>query len=107
MSDAGGQIGEEATPKVTASRRGRGRPPTHGLYSLKKSVAQLTTRRLDGRSAVAVAVRRWKDDVRRDRGGDVTRAQESMLERASQKLIIRASLAHLIARQPTVANRNR
>src|SRR5947208_9926905 len=107
MSDASGQIGEEATPKATGSRRGRGRPPTHGLYSLKKSVAQLTTRRLDGRSAVAVAVRRWKEDVRRDRGDDFTRAQETILESAAQKLIIRDSLADFIARQPTLVNRKR
>ena len=44
------------------SKRGRGRPPTHGLYSLKKSVAQLTTKRLDGRS-VLTAVRAFYLDL--------------------------------------------
>jgi hypothetical protein len=56
-----------AEPVQPVSKRGRGRPPTHGLHSLKKAVAQLTTKRLDGRSALVVAVRRWKDDVRRTR----------------------------------------
>jgi hypothetical protein len=35
---------------------------------MRKSLRSLTTKRVDGRSAVAVAVRRWKDDVRRDLG---------------------------------------
>jgi hypothetical protein len=89
------------------SKRGRGRPATHGLGTLKKSLTVLGTRRLDGRSTVAVAVRRWKEDVRRDRGGDLTRAQETILESAAQKLIIRDSLADFIARQPSLANRRR
>ena len=46
------------------SKRGRGRPPTHGLDPLRRTLRALTTRRLDGRSALAVAVRRWKEDVR-------------------------------------------
>jgi len=40
----------------------------------------------DGRSAVAV--RRWKDDVRRDLGGDLTRAQETILEAVAQSWVI-------------------
>ena len=66
-------------------RSGRiGRPPVHGLKTLRRAVTQLTTRRLDGRSAVAVAVRRWKEDVRRDLGGDLTRAQDTILGAAAQ-----------------------
>jgi len=61
-------------------------------------VTALTTKRLDGRSAVAVAVRRWKEEVRQDRGGDLSRAQETILEGAAQKLIIRDSLADYISR---------
>jgi len=37
---------------------------------MRKTLWALTTRRLDGRSALAVVVRRWKKDVRRDLGGD-------------------------------------
>ncbi len=66
---------------------------------MRKSLRSLTTKRLDGRSAVAVAVRQWKDDVRRDLGGDLTQAQETILEGAAQKWIIAASLADYIARQ--------
>jgi hypothetical protein len=70
-------------------------------------VTQLTTRRLDGRSAVAVAVRAWKADIRRDLGGDLTRAQETILEGAAQKWVIREALADYIARQPGVVSKKR
>jgi hypothetical protein len=36
------------------------------------------------RQALAVAVRRRKEDVRRDLGGDLSRAQETILEAAAQ-----------------------
>ena len=86
-------------PRATRQSGRIGRPPVHGLKTLRRAVTQLTTRRLDGRSAIAVAVRRWKEDIRRDRGGDLTQAQETILEGAAQKLIIRDSLADYIARQ--------
>ena len=77
-------MADDATLKSVRSRGRRGRPTEHGLTSMRRSLAHLTTRRLDGRSAVAVAIRRWKEDVRRDLGGDLTRAQETILEAAAQ-----------------------
>ena len=50
-----------------------------GSRVMREALRTLTTRRLDGRSAVAVAVRRWREDVRADLGGDLTRAQETIL----------------------------
>ena len=47
---------------------------------MRRELALLTTSRLDGRSKIAIAVRRWKEDVRRDLGRDLTRAQETILE---------------------------
>src|SRR5437870_3861801 len=107
MTDSGaGMDGGRATNGI-GSRVPRRRGRTHGLYAMRRSLSLLTTRRLDGRSAVAVAVRRWKEDLRADLGGDLTRAQETVLEGAAQKLIIRDSLADFIARQPTLVNRKR
>jgi hypothetical protein len=63
---------------------GAGRKPTHGAAIMRRTLRALTTRRLDGRSALAVAVRRWKEDVSRDLGGDLTRAQETILELAAR-----------------------
>jgi hypothetical protein len=74
---------------------------------MRRTLRALTTRRLDGRSALAVAVRRWKEDVRRDLGGDLTRAQETILELAAQAWVIVSSLDDWIARQPTLVTKKR
>src|SRR5262249_49514973 len=107
MSDGEGQMGAGPTPEVAESKRRTGRPPTHQLTRLRQSLTQLTTRRLDGRSAVAVQVRRWKEDVRRDRGGDLTRAEETILEGAAQKLIIKNTLWDHIAQHGAMVGRKR
>jgi hypothetical protein len=62
-----------------------GRPMKHGYDHMRRMLSSLTTKRLDGRSAVAVAVRGWKADIRRDLGGDLTRAQETILEAAAPR----------------------
>jgi pimeloyl-ACP methyl ester carboxylesterase len=52
----------DGAPSVeTPSRRPRGRPGTHHLNRLRRTLRTLTTNRIDGRSALAVAVRRWTD----------------------------------------------
>ena len=70
-------------------------------------IRQLTTKRLDGRSKVALAIRRWKADVTADLGGDLTRAQETLLELAAQNWLIVASLDDWIARQPSLVTKKR
>jgi hypothetical protein len=99
----------EMQPDAGRKRRrsAGGRPPTHGLHAMRRTLGQLTTRRLDGRSTVAVAVRAWKADVRRDLGGDLTRAQETVLEAAAQAWVILSSLDDWIARQPSLVTRKR
>jgi hypothetical protein len=64
----------------------------HGAAIMRRTLRALTTRRLDGRSAVAVAVRTWKADIRRDLGGDLSRAQETILKAAAQSWVILSSL---------------
>src|SRR5262249_30168959 len=88
-------------------RGGRGRPRLHRMRALRRTMRELTTRRLDGRSAVAVALRRWKEDVRRDLGGDLTRAQETLLELAAQAWVIVSSLDDWIARQSSLVTKKR
>src|SRR5437870_4822681 len=86
---------------------GAGRKPTHGAAIMRRTLRALTTRRLDGRSALAVAVRHFKDDIRRDLGGDLSRAQEVILESAAQSWVIVSSLDDWIARQPSLVTRKR
>jgi hypothetical protein len=74
---------------------------------VRRTLRGLTTRRLDGRSAVAVAVRAWKADVARDLGGDLTRARQTIFELAAQSWIVRCSLDDYIARQPSFVTKKR
>ena len=90
-----------------ARRPGAGGKPTHGARIMRRTLRALTTRRLDGRSALAVAVRNWKEDVRRDLGGDLTRAQVTILEATAQAWVIVSSLDDWIARQPSLVTRKR
>src|SRR5947208_11843647 len=86
---------------------GRCRPTHPGCMAVPRALAQLTTRRLDGRRGIAVAVRRWKEDVRRDLGGDLSRAQQTLVEAAAQAWVILASLDDWIARQPSLVTKKR
>src|SRR5438093_8787470 len=107
MNDSGAGMEAGRATNGIGSRISRRRGRTHGLYAMRRSLSLLTTRRLDGRSAVAVAVRRWKEDVRTDLGGDLSRAQETILEAAAQAWIILSSLDDYIARQPTLVTKKR
>src|SRR5215831_8902065 len=74
---------------------------------MRRTLRALTTERLDGRSSLAVAVKRWKADITADLAGDLSRAQQTVLEGAAQKLIIRDSLAAFIMRLPSLTTRKR
>jgi hypothetical protein len=112
MTGDGVEMGGAPTQPEARSQRGpggrqpgAGRKRTHGAAIMRKTLRVLTTKRLDGRSALAVAVRRWKDDARRDLGGDLTRAQETILEAAAQAWVILSSLDDWIARQPSLVRK--
>jgi hypothetical protein len=107
MAGIDGGIAPDPAPNEGRSKRSGGRPRTHGFATMRRALTTLTTRRLDGRSAIAVAVRHWKEDVRRDLGGDLTRAQETLLELAAQSWVILSSLDDWIARQPTLVSKKR
>ncbi len=92
---------EAGSPRRSGGRQpGAGRKATHGAAIMRRTLRALTTRHLDGRSALAVAVRHFKDDIRRDLGGDLTRAQETILESAAQAWVIASSLDDWIAGSP-------
>ena len=78
-----------------------------GSRVMREALRTLTTRRLDGRSAVAVAVRRWKEDVRADLGGDLSRAQETILEAAAQSWVMLQALDDYLLRQPSLVTKKR
>jgi hypothetical protein len=88
----------------TPPGRPNGRPRLHGLRQLKDHLRVLTTRHLDGRSRVAVAVKRFREDLARDLGGDPSRAQETLIETAARTWLLLASVDDWLQRQPTLVN---
>jgi hypothetical protein len=98
---------EPQLPPPTPGVHPGGRPRQHSHRRLRQTLTLLTTRRLDGRSALAVAVRQFKSDIRRDLGSDLSRAQEVILEDAAQSWVIRQSLDDFIARQPSLVTKKR
>jgi hypothetical protein len=80
---------------------------THGLHTLRRTLRTLTTVKIDGRSALAVAVRTFKADIGRDLGDDLSRAQQVILEDTAQTWIIRQELDDYISRQPSLVTKKK
>lgn len=74
----------------------------HNATALRKAVTRLGTRRLDGRSTVAVAARRFVADLTADLGGDPSRAEATLIELAARTWIIVEALDDWIMRQPSL-----
>jgi hypothetical protein len=74
---------------------------------MRTTLRALTTRRLDGRTQVAQAVRRLKLEVTSDLGDDLSRAQEIILEDVALTWVIRQALDDYIARQESLVTKKR
>ena len=77
-------------PRVRAPRpRGYDR---HGLTALKRTVATLGGRVLDGRFAVARELREWRAGLERDLGGDLSTQERVLVDLATTtKLLLRSN----------------
>jgi hypothetical protein len=64
----------------------------------------LTLRRLDGRSAVAIAMKRFRDDLVGDLGGDPSRAQLAIVETAARTWLLLTSVDDWLQRQPSIVH---
>jgi hypothetical protein len=91
----------------TEPPRPPGRPRLHGLRQMRDNIRVLTTRRLDGRSRVAVAVKRFREDLERDLGGDPSRAQLAIIETAARTWLLLASVDDWLQRQPSIVHGKR
>lgn len=94
-------------PVATPSKNLGGRPRRHGLRIMRDTLRTLTTRRLDGRTAVAQATRRFKADLVRDLGGDPSRAQHAIIETAARTWVLLSSVDDWLQRQQTIVNAKR
>ena len=94
---------KQPSDEAPAKPRG-GRPRLHGLRQLRDNIKVLTLRRLDGRSSVAIAVKRFREDLIADLGGDPSRAQLTIIEAASRSWLMLSSVDDWLQRQPSIVN---
>jgi hypothetical protein len=76
----------------------------HGLYAMRRTLSALTISRLDGRSAVAIAVKRFREDLITDLGGDPSRAQRTIIESTAKTWLLLSSIDDWLQRQPSIVN---
>jgi hypothetical protein len=91
---------EPQQPPTPLAVHAGGRPKTHGYRELR----DLVRRRVDGRSAVGVALRKFREDLLADLGGDPSRAQRTIVETAARSWLLLQSLDDWLASQPSIVN---
>jgi hypothetical protein len=92
-------MSDEPSPPEPPRNRG-GRPRQHGLRRLRT----LTLQPLDGRSALAIAMKRFRDDLVGDLGGDPSRAQLAIVETAARTWLLLSSVDDWLQRQPSIVH---
>jgi hypothetical protein len=87
-------------PSEPPQKHPGGRPKLHGYRELR----DLVRRRVDGRSAVGVALRRFQRDLTDDLGGSPSRAQLAIIQTVSRTWLLLTSLDDWLSRQPSIVN---
>ena len=70
------------TAETAKSSRRRGRPITHGLSAMRRTLNQVDNRVIDGRTGLGRQLAQWKSDLVRDLGGDVSTQQTAIIDLA-------------------------
>jgi hypothetical protein len=81
----------------------------HGLYRLKRSIKELGTRAiaLDRRSTVAKAMQRWRNELVRDLGGELSAQQRAVVELALKTKLMLDSIDAWLLVQPSLINKRK
>jgi hypothetical protein len=105
VTDEQGERPGNADGKHRRSRQGR--PPTHGLYTLKRTVAQLGTRVVDRRTSLGKQLAAWREDLVRDLGGAPSTGQLAVVDLAVRTKLMLDSIDAWLLTQPTLVLRRR
>lgn len=97
-------LSPEARPGPPKPKRGRGRPPTHGLRTLKRTLGDLGGRVIDRRTALGKQLAAWKGALIRDLGGDVSTQQEAIIDLAVKTRLLLDSIDAWLLTQPSLVN---
>lgn len=84
-----------------------GRPPIHGLTTLKRAVRRLGSRAIDRRSRTGRALAAWRADLVRDLGGTPTTAQLAIIELAVRTKLLLDSIDAWLLTQPSLVDRRK
>ena len=76
----------------------------HGLTTLKRTVATLGGRVLDGRFAVARELREWRAGLERDLGGDLSTQERVLVDLAVTQKLLLGSIDSWLLVQPSLVN---
>jgi len=79
----------------------------HGLTALKRTVATLGGRVLDGRFAVARELREWRAGLERDLGGDLSTQERVLVELATTTKLLLGSIDSWLLTQKSLINARR
>jgi hypothetical protein len=93
-----------AGPVRADSKRGRGRPPTHGLGTLKRTLGALGSRVIDRRTTLGKQLAAWKAALIGDLGGDVSTQQAAVIDLAVRTKLLLDSIDAWLLVQPSLVN---
>src|SRR5439155_20796321 len=79
----------------------------HGLTALKRTVATLGGRVLDGRFAVARELREWRAGLERDLGGDLSTQERVLVDLATTTKLLLGSIDSWLLTQKSLINARR
>ena len=102
MTPADPTMSPGARPGPADPKPGRGRPPTHGLRTLKRTLGELGGRVIDRRTALGKQLVAWKGALIRDLGGEVSTQQEADL--AVKTRLLLDSIDAWLLTQPSLVN---
>jgi hypothetical protein len=82
---------------------------THGLISMKKALAGLGSRAVDGRTSLGYALKKWRKDLINDLGGpeNVSVQQEALVDLAVKSKLLLDSIDAWLLVQPTLVNKQK
>ena len=100
------------TPSTETTKR-RGAPKgsqnhmTHGLGAMKKALAKLGARAVDGRTSLGYALRKWRRQLIADLGGDVSTQQLAIIDLCVKSKLMLDSIDAWLLTQPSLINKRK
>ena len=81
----------------------------HGLYIMRRTLKKLGSRALDQRTSLAVALKRWREDIVQDLGGQevISEQTKTVLDIAVNTRLLLGSIDAWLLQQQSLINKKR